>query len=324
MSQPLAGLPARENLWRTDQLLQRGLNSRAIARLVDGGSLVRVRRGCYARGQWWTDLNRSARRRQLIYAHAHGTRTTSVGGFVYSHTSGASLQRLHLWGVDDKVHLTQAGCPSGVSHGRGVVAHTRRLSSREMTFVDDLPCTSLERTVVDCCLMFSVRQSLILVDHAARMGADLHLLRDYCTALTGRNGVIALRRALELVDARSESAGESLTRELVHRLKIPTPELQYVVRTLLGEHRLDFAWPRRKVALEFDGRTKYFDYRPTGEVIFAERRREKALMEEGWIFVRVEWKDLFREQEFKYRLLRALEQGSDAAQPPPFRRFPAG
>ncbi|MFE5836275.1 type IV toxin-antitoxin system AbiEi family antitoxin domain-containing protein [Arthrobacter sp. NPDC056493] len=307
MNQSLAGLPAGKNLWRTEQLLQRGLNSRAIAKRVQDGTLVRVRRGCYARGEWWTDLSSSARRRQLIYAHAHGTRTTSAGGFVYSHTSGASLQSLHLWGVDDMVHLTQAGCPSGVSHGRGVVAHTRRLSSREVTFVNNLPCTSLERTVADCCLMFNVRQSVILMDHAARLGADLHLLRDYCTASAGRNGVMALRRALELVDARSESAGESLTRELIHRLRIPAPELQYVVRTPLGEHRLDFAWPVQRVALEFDGKTKYFDYQPTSEVVYQERRREKALMEQGWIFVRVEWKDLFREQEFKYRLLRALD-----------------
>ncbi|UKA55007.1 type IV toxin-antitoxin system AbiEi family antitoxin domain-containing protein [Arthrobacter sp. FW305-BF8] len=324
MRYSVPGLPVAEDLWRTDQLLQCGLNSRAIAQLVRDGTLVRVRRGCYARGGWWTGLSAGARRRQLIHAHAHGTRTTSAGGFVYSHTSGASLQRLHLWGVDHAVHLTQAGNPSGVSHGHGVVAHTRRLSSREVTFVDDLPCTSLERTVVDCCLMFNVRQSVILVDHAARQGADLHLLRDYCTALVGRNGVVALRRALELVDPRSESAGESLTRELIHRLRIPAPELQYVVRTPLGEHRLDFAWPAQRVALEFDGKTKYFDYRPTGEVVFQERRREKALMEQGWIFVRVEWKDLFREQEFKFRLLRALAQGSEGPQLGPFRRFPAG
>ena len=50
------------------------------------------------------------------------------------------------------------------------------------------------------------------------------------------------------------------------------------------------------MALEFDGKTKYFDYRPTGEVLFAERRREKALMEQGWTFIRIEWKDLFNEE----------------------------
>lgn len=310
------------SLWRTDQLLQAGLNARSVSRLVQAGKLVRLRRGCYARGSWWSGLAAAERRRQLIFAHALGTLTTSAGGYAYSHTSSASMRALQLWNVDDRVHLTQASCPSPISHGREVVAHTRRLSSSEVCFVEGLPCTTLERTVVDCCLMFSVRQAVILVDHASRRGADLSRLRSQCSALTGRNGVIALRKALELADPRSESAGESLTRELLHRLKIRPPELQYVVHTPVGDHRLDFAWPEHKVALEFDGKTKYFDYRPTGDVIFAERRREKALMEQGWTFIRVEWKDLFNEAEFKYRVLGALNRG--AADDSPFRRFPAG
>ncbi len=135
--------------------------------------------------------------------------------------------------------------------------------------------------------------------------------------------MVALRRALELADPRSESAGESLTRELLHRLRITPPELQYLVRSPLGEHRLDFAWPERKVALEFDGKTKYFDYRPTGEVLFAERQRERALMEMGWRFLRIEWKDLFNEVEFKYRVLQALNRGA-AADSSPVRRARAG
>jgi very-short-patch-repair endonuclease len=171
--------------------------------------------------------------------------------------------------------------------------------------------------------MFTVQQSVILVDHAARMGADLGLLRSQCSDLAGRNGVIALRRALELADPRSESAGESLTRELLNRLRITPPELQYLVQSPYGEHRLDFAWPERKVALEFDGRTKYFDYQPTGDVLFAERRREKALTEQGWTFLRIEWKDLFNEVEFKYRVLAALNRGAGAS-PSPIRRFRAG
>lgn len=100
--------------------------------------------------------------------------------------------------------------------------------------------------------------------------------------------------------------GETLTRELILRCRIKPPELQLEVLSRAGRHRLDFAWKEEKVALEFDGKTKYFDYKPTAEVLFEERRREKALTEEGWSFVRVEWKDLFREQEFKSRLLRAL------------------
>jgi very-short-patch-repair endonuclease len=303
-------LPDDGTLWRTDQLLASGRNSRAIARHVRDGTLVRLRRGCYARGEWWRGLDAPARRRQLISAHALGTLTTSAGGFVYSHISGASLHELQLWRVDDRVHLTQNGCPSRISHGRDVLAHTRRVTSREMCFVDGLPCTSLERTVVDCCLMFTLPQAVILIDHAARLGADLGMIRAQCGALAGRNGVVALRRALELADPRSESAGESLTRELLHRIGIAPPELQYSVLTPLGEYRLDLAWPERKVALEFDGKSKYFDYRPTGEVLFAERQREKALTEQGWTFLRIEWKHLFNEVEFKYRVLRALNRGA--------------
>lgn len=303
-------LPGSTCLWRTDQLRESGLNSRAISRLVQTGALVRLRRGCYARGSWWAALGAAERRRQMVFAHALGTLTTSSGLSVYSHTSSAALRGLHLWNVDDRVHLTQPGCPSAISHGPEVAAHTRSLRSGEVCFIDGLPCTSLERTVVDCCLMFSVRQAVILVDHASRLGADLAQLRSQCSTLAGRIGVVALRRALELADPRSESAGESLTRELLHRLNIQPSTPQYVVHTPFGEHRLDFARPERKVALEFDGKAKYFDYRPTADVVFAERRREKALMEQGWTFIRVEWKDLFNEVEFEFRILRSLNRGT--------------
>ncbi|MFJ4210340.1 hypothetical protein ACIPY2_17945 [Paenarthrobacter sp. NPDC089675] len=62
------------------------------------------------------------------------------------------------------------------------------------------------------------------------------------------------------------------------------------------------------MALEFDGKIKYFDYAPTDEVIYRERQREKALMELGWKFIWVQWRDLFQEQQFKMRVLRALRE----------------
>lgn len=305
---PSRGLPAGTDLWRTEELLEAGLNARAIAAMARSGMLVRLRRGCYIRGSIWARQKPWMRSRQLIAAHAHGTLTTSTGGFVYSHTSAARLHGLYLWDVGDLVHITQQTCPSRISHGRDVVAHTRTLEAGDVTFVDGLPCTSLERTVVDCCLMLNYRQSLVLMDHALRKGADEEELRNLCSALAGRNGVVALRRAIELSDARSESPGETLCRELLHRLCIEPPELQVLVWSAEGRHRLDFAWRSKKVALEFDGRVKYFDFQPTDEAIFAERQREKALTALGWTFIRIEWKHLFREQEFKNRVLQALRR----------------
>ena len=315
----MADLPASMDLWRTSELNEAGINARDIAALVRTGELVRLRRGCYIRGSTWSAQKPWVRSRQLIASHAHGTLTTSGGGLVYSHTSAARLHRLFLWNVDDRVHITQKATPSPVSHGRDVVPHTRGLDVQDVVDVDGMPCTSLERTVVDCCLMLNYRQSLVLMDHALRKGVDVGKLRDMCASLAGRNGVLALRRALENADARSESPGETLTRELLARLKIEPPELQVEVWTREGRHRLDLAWRNQKLALEFDGRMKYFDYEPTGEVIFQERQREKALTEEGWTFIRIKWRDLFQEQEFKIRVLRALRR-SDSS---PTRRLPA-
>ena len=91
-------------------------------------------------------------------------------------------------------------------------------------------------------------------------------------------------------------------------MRLPMPEQQVRVRTRHGDHRLDFAWRELLVALEFDGRIKYFAYAPTNEVLFEERRREKALMEDGWQFVRIEWADLFREAELRRRIATALHR----------------
>ncbi len=303
-------LPPGMDLWRTSELHEVGINHRRIAALVRTGVLVRLRRGCYIRGSTWTAQKPWIRSLQRVAAHAHGTLTTSAGGLVYSHTSAARLHGLFLWDVDDKVHISTETTPSSTSHGGDVVPHTRPLELTRVVFIEGMPCTTLERTVVDCCLMLNYKQALVLMDHALRKGADASKLHQMCASLAGRNGVLTLRRALENADARSESPGETLTRELLQRLRIELPELQVEVTSTEGRHRLDFAWKKKKVALEFDGKVKYFDYAPTDEVVYQERQREKALMELGWKFIRIKWQHLFREQEFKTTVLRVLRGAS--------------
>ncbi|WP_285240215.1 hypothetical protein [Pseudarthrobacter sp. MEB009] len=304
----LPPLPAAGNLWRTGQLRAAGLNSRAVRQLVSSGGLVRLRYGCYIRGALWEKQSASLRSVQLIHAHAYGTLTTSTGGFVYSHTSAARLHGLFLWNVDDLIHLLFRVRPSCERLGKDIRGHTRPYSDAEVITRATLRVTTLERTTVDCALMLSYRQSLIIMDNALRLGADTSLMQAAADGLAGQRGIRNLRAALANADASAESAGETLTRELITRLQLPKPEAQVEVRSRAGWHRLDFAWKDKKVALEFDGKVKYFDYKPTAEVLFQERRREKALTEDGWFFVRVEWKDLFREQEFKQRVLTALRR----------------
>lgn len=304
----LPALPDTRNLWRTGQLHEMGLNSRAIKALILNGKLVRLRHGCYIRAELWEKQTGPARSRQLIRAHAHGTLTSSTGGYVYSHTSAARLHGLYLWDVDDLIHLLLPGRPSNERLGKDVRGHTRPWNAPEVVTLGGLRVTSLERTAVDCAMMLGYRQALILMDHALRLGADKSLMERMADGLQGRRGIRTLRLALTHADPRSESAGETLTRELLIRLNLPLPEPQVGVATPAGRYRLDFAWKEKKVALEFDGKTKYFDYKPTAEVLFQERQRENALTENGWTFVRVTWADLFREHEFKARVLAALRR----------------
>lgn len=304
----LPALPSTGNLWRTGQLHEHGLNSRAIKALVLHGKLVRLRHGCYIRSELWEKQSGPVRSRQLIYAHAHGTLTSSAGGYVYSHTSAARLHRLYVWDVDDLIHLLLPGSPSSRRLGKDVRGHTRPWTEADVVTLGSLRVTSLERTVVDCAMMLGHRQALVLMDHALRLRADKALMERMADGLQGRRGIRTLQFALTHADPRSESAGETLTRELLIRLNLPLPEPQVTVDTRAGRYRLDFAWKEKKVALEFDGKTKYFDYKPAAEVLYQERQRENALTEGGWTFVRVKWADLFREQEFKARVLGALRR----------------
>ena len=46
----------------------------------------------------------------------------------------------------------------------------------------------------------------------------------------------------------------------------------------------------------------------TGNLWRTGQLNEKGLTEDGWTFVRVTWANLFREQEFKARILAALRR----------------
>ncbi|MBT2586750.1 type IV toxin-antitoxin system AbiEi family antitoxin domain-containing protein [Arthrobacter sp. ISL-95] len=302
----VSALPLRGYMWRTDELLRFGLNSRNIKALVDSGELHRLRYGCYIRANTWNALGPRRQAKERIVAHAHGTLTTSTGGFVYSHLSAARLHGLFVWGVDDKVHVLHRARPSSDRWGKDVRGHTESFTEDDVVVIQGLRATTLDRTVFDCARMLSYPKALVIMDHGLRVGADISVLADLAAVSAGKRGVRTLRKALDNADPRSESAGETLTRELMQRLRIKPPQPQFEVQSRLGRHRMDFAWEEEKLALEFDGRTKYFDFNPTDEVIFQERRREKALVEEGWRFIRVEWKDLFQERAFKERILRAF------------------
>lgn len=169
---PLAALlPGAANIWRTEELLDRGISARHIIRLTAGGALIKVRRGCYVRSSFWAALDKDGVSRTRIEAYAHRTLTSSTGSYVFSHTTAARLHGLYLWEVDDRIHLTVPFLPSSGGHAGDVVAHTRALPDADVVQLDGYRVTSLARTAADSCLALSYGQGLILMDHALRLGA---------------------------------------------------------------------------------------------------------------------------------------------------------
>lgn len=301
-------LTGSDTLWLTEVLLDRGLTTRNIQALVKSGQLVRLRRGCYFPAKAWKKLSSSTAALYRIHAHKYATIATGSGSGTYSHTSAARVHQLYLWQVDSLIHLTQPSNISATSHAPDVRNYKFRLEPSEVTQRAELRVTSLERTVVDCARVLAFKQALVIAEHALHRGADPDVIRRTIDRLSGYKGIGRARKVMDYASALSESPGETLTLYFLRKMRLPMPVQQFTVRTREGIHRLDFAWEGIKLALEFDGRTKYFDYAPTDEVIFQERRREKALMEEGWIFIRIEWKDLFDEARLKDRILAAIRR----------------
>ena len=136
-------------------------------------------------------------------------------------------------------------------HGR-----TRDLRPEDWQVIEGVRATTPLRTAVDlACAELSRREAMAALDALARechvtVSAMNVLLRRY----RRRRGVIQARELIQLTDPRAESSGESWSRLEIHDRGLPPPEPQYwVLIDGVPTYRLDLAYPRAKVVVEYDG-----------------------------------------------------------------------
>ncbi|MHA7180047.1 type IV toxin-antitoxin system AbiEi family antitoxin domain-containing protein [Arthrobacter sp. MDB2-24] len=293
-------------LWRYRELLDEGLSRQRIQRLVAHGDLRRLRKNCYVPELQWTGLTTMQRLALQAEAHHHSLVGLPTAQHVYSHETAAVLHGLSLWRPGTAVHVTQPTRTSNASHGADVLNHSARLAADDVVLLRGLPVTSLLQTTTDCARTLPFDKALIIADQCLARGVSRAAAITRIELLGPAKGVARARAVLAASDPLSESPGETLTRSRLLHFGLPAPQSQVDVLTHLGRYRLDFAWPDLLVGLEFDGKVKYFGAAPTSEVLYQERRREKALTEIGWTVLRLEWADLFREAELEARLRSAL------------------
>jgi predicted transcriptional regulator of viral defense system len=92
-------------------------------------------------------------------------------GVVISHASAAVLHGLPTWpSAIDRVHLTRSRSSSG--NRRSIVqVHAAPLPDDHVTTIDDIPITTLARTVLDLCRTVPIEQAVAAGDRALTFGA---------------------------------------------------------------------------------------------------------------------------------------------------------
>ncbi|SDS19220.1 Transcriptional regulator, AbiEi antitoxin, Type IV TA system [Friedmanniella luteola] len=293
----------------TADLLAEGYSHNELAQSARRGELVRLRRGSYLDPDEVSE-DAALRHRQLV-----GATLPLPGAGVVSHLSAAVVHGLPVWG--DPLRLVHVTRTSGTGRREGHLhLHVTPLGPADVVQVDDLAVTALARTVVDLARSLPLQQSVAAGDAALRKGLTSGELATALDEAQGRPGVFAARRAVRLMDARSESAGESASRVVLHQCGLPPTDLQHQVFDDRGRlvGRSDFAWPEHRTLGEFDGRVKYGRLLRPGQtpedVVWEEKRREDALRDRGWQVVRWIWADLLRPDLLVERLGRAFRRNA--------------
>ncbi|MET0590793.1 MAG: type IV toxin-antitoxin system AbiEi family antitoxin domain-containing protein [Naasia sp.] len=286
-------LPAnlRHRLLLVRDLDKWGGDDRDLRRRRDKGDLVRVRRGCYLPAADWEAM--SPRERHL--ARIHSVAANASIEPVFSHVSAAAVHGITMvttW--TDKVHVTLD--PTGARRTQPDIAtHALGLETDEIERRDGLLVTGLERTLVDLALTSSFQSAVVALDWALAEGvarSDLHAALERRGAVKRGRAAVA---AIEFADARSGSAGESLSRGVMHLLGSRPPELQVPISDEAGViGTVDFYWPEQRIIGEFDGRAKYErgEYlrgRTPGQVVHEEKVREDRMRATRRGFVRWGW-----------------------------------
>lgn len=287
-----------------------GFSPGELARMTRAGELVHLRRGAYAEPTGRVLDPRAAHLRLL-----EATMPQCDPAAVVSHTSAAVVHDLPVWDAQlARIHLTRSRQGGGRTR-RLVQVHGATLDAAEVVSRRGLRVTSLARTVVDLGRTLPLAQAVAAGD-VALTRIDRRELDRAVAGQAGRTGIGRARRAIALLDGRSESAGESYSRVVLHLAGLPAPELQYEVFAPDGRFvaRSDFGWPDCGVLGEFDGQKKYGELlrRPgqtAEDVLVDEKRREDRLRALGWIVIRWMWNDLHRPDTLIAQLRAALARG---------------
>lgn len=159
------------------------------------------------------------------------------------------------------------------------------------------------RTAVDLVRRSGLEDGVVLLDRLVDAGlADLSAVRSAAAELPRGRGSKLAREVTRLADGLAQSPQETRLRLLISRAGLPPPIAQFRIFDDEGFiARADFAYPDRRIALEYDG----IWHGEPGQ--FAkDRRRLNRLTAAGWRVIFVTAADLLRPERLLARLVAEL------------------
>lgn len=254
-----------------------GWSRTELSRAVASGEVRRVFTGVYVRADVADPTLLRARAASLVMsphsvlcdrtaAWIHG-----IDVFRYAELETVpALESYVLRGHDptDRVH-----CHGG----------TRDLLPQDWCLIDGVRLTTPVRTAVDLACKLTRREAIAALDAFARdHGVTVTEMNRLLRRYRRRRGVVQARELVQLTDPRSESSGESWTRLEIHDHGLPAPRPQFwVLVDGVPMYRLDLAYPRAKVLVEYDG--EEFHASPADRAHDEERR--EFLRRRGWYVI---------------------------------------
>jgi very-short-patch-repair endonuclease len=252
------------------QLIRLGFDRGEIDRMVRRRFLHRLHRGVYAIGH-----PGASREGRLMAAVLTGGRDA-----VLSHWSAAEHWQL----LKTRRSLIAISAPTQ-RRPTGLVTPHRvpRMDKRERTRRNNIPITTVPRTLLDLAATGNTKQLERAVNEAERRG----LLKERAMSETlerhpGRAGTARLRSLIAAVDPqtrRSRSDLEVAFLRLCRRHGLPTP----VANGTVEGYEVDMHWPGTRLIVELDT----WDYHGTSATFESDRRRDAHLASRGYTVIRV-------------------------------------
>jgi hypothetical protein len=208
---------------------------------------------------------------------------------------------LRLMGVDlprrlesEAIHVLVPRRTTAYPQRDGLVVH-RQDWAVDTHWAEGIPVAQPEICLAQAAERASLEETVVVGDGLLRRHRPLSSL-DRLAGFVGyarrRHGVAAVRAALPLMRAGTDSPRETHSRLLLVYSGLPCPEVNLRVRTADGDRFLDLAYGEARLGFEYDGRGHWRDGGPE-----ADARRRRLLQDLGWELINVTAADLARDPD---------------------------